>query len=324
MKTTILFLLALATAGCGGSQPQVKTSATYVRAKAVSDPPRPKPVVVEVPQSTRTPGQLKPMPSKAPEAAKVATVPQQVVAEANRKAAQTPDEHGYFNAIIQYAFEPGTLYQVFTAPMRITDIVLEPGEKILGQPASGDVVRWVLALGKSMENGAEQWHVYLKPTRPDLETNVAINTDRRTYLLELHSYTDTYMAAVKWHYAQNQIARLETESAQLDAQEKTSAPIVALDSLNFNYAVQIVKGKPVWTPVQVFDDGRRTFVRFPQTMLVREAPALFVLRDKETQLVNYRMKGDFYVVDRLIDSAELRVGQQDQEIVRLVRTTPAH
>jgi type IV secretion system protein VirB9 len=76
--------------------------------------------------------------------------------------------------------------------------------------------------------------------------------------------------------------------------------------------------------VQVFDDGRRTFVRFPPTMLVREAPALFVLRDKETQLVNYRMKGDFYVVDRLIDSAELRVGQQDQEIVRIVRTTPQH
>jgi type IV secretion system protein VirB9 len=54
-------------------------------------------------------------------------------------------------------------------------------------------------------------------------------------------------------------------------------------------------------------------------MLVREAPAFFVLRDKETELVNYRVKGDTFVVDRLIDSAELRVGQQDQEIVRIVR-----
>jgi type IV secretory pathway VirB9-like protein len=54
-------------------------------------------------------------------------------------------------------------------------------------------------------------------------------------------------------------------------------------------------------------------------MLVREAPALFVLRDQQTQLVNYRVKGDTYVIDRLIDSAELRVGQQDQEIVRIVR-----
>jgi hypothetical protein len=31
-------------------------------------------------------------------------------------------------------------------------------------------------------------------------------------------------------------------------------------------------------------------------------------------------KGDTYVVDRLFESAELRLGQQDQEIVRIVRT----
>ena len=324
MKTTTLVCLALATAGCGGTQPPPKTTTHYVRARAALDPPRPKPVVVEVPASTHMQGQMKPMPAKTSEPTKVTTVPQEVVATANRNAAQGPDEHAYFNAIMQYAYEPGTLYQVFAAPMRVTDLILQPGEKILGQPASGDVVRWVLALGKSMDAGVEQWHVYLKPTRPDLETNLAINTDRRTYLLELHSYTSTYMAAVKWAYAQDQIARLESENQALDTQEKTSAPIVALDALNFNYALQVVKGKPVWTPVQVFDDGRRTFIRFPQTMLVREAPALFVLRDKETQLVNYRMKGDFYVVDRLVDSAELRVGQQDQEIVRIVRTTPQH
>jgi type IV secretory pathway VirB9-like protein len=59
----------------------------------------------------------------------------------------------------------------------------------------------------------------------------------------------------------------------------------------------------------------------PQAMLVREAPVLFVLREGETQLVNYRVKGDTYVVDRLIDSAELRVGQQDQEVVRVERAS---
>ena len=39
----------------------------------------------------------------------------------------------------------------------------------------------------------------------------------------------------------------------------------------------------------------------------------------ETELVNYRVKNDTYVIDRLIDAAELRVGQKDQEIVRVVR-----
>ena len=57
-------------------------------------------------------------------------------------------------------------------------------------------------------------------------------------------------------------------------------------------------------------------------MVLREAPALFVLRDSQTQLVNYRIKSDTYVIDRLIDAAELRVGQKDQEIVRVVRSAP--
>ena len=65
-----------------------------------------------------------------------------------------------------------------------------------------------------------------------------------------------------------------------------------------NYTIQVVKGTPSWTPVQVFDDGLRTFVRFPSAMALREAPVLFVLRDSETQLVNYRVKNDTYVIDR--------------------------
>jgi type IV secretion system protein VirB9 len=251
--------------------------------------------------------------------AQAAATTEQIVAEANRQASQGPARDTYFNAIAQYSYEPGTLYQVYASPMRITDIVLEPGEKVIGQPAAGDVVRWVLALGKSIAGGQEQAHVYLKPTRADLETNLAINTDRRSYMLELHSYADTYMAAVEWHYPHEEMARLQAQDAETAADIRNSSPVVGLDALNFNYVVKVEKGEPTWAPVQVFDDGRRTFIRFPEAMLVREAPALFVLRNKETQLVNYRVKNDFYVVDRLVDSAELRVGQQDQEIVRITR-----
>ncbi len=267
------------------------------------------------------PDQRRAMPSLRASAAKrvAPAAPQEVVSEANRRASQAPDAASYFNAIVRYAYEPGTLYQVFAAPMRITDIALEPGERILGQPASGDVVRWILAIGKSMDHGVEQSHVYLKPTRPDLETNLAINTDRRSYLLELHSYPDTFMAAVVWRYPEDEVARLEEETTEAAAAEKTSAPVVGLDRLNFDYTIQVVQGSPAWTPLQCFDDGRRTFIRFPPAMLVREAPALFVLRGQETQIVNYRQKAEMYVVDRLFEAAELRVGQKDQEIVRIVR-----
>jgi type IV secretion system protein VirB9 len=293
-----------------------------VQAKATPEPASP-PVVRPTESAVVAPPltQLRPIPSHgaASSPRKPRPSSREVTADANLKASQAPDRSDYFNAIVQYAYEPGTLYQVYAQPMRITDIALEPGEKILGQPASGDVVRWLLALGKSMDHGVEQWHVYLKPTRPELETNLAINTDRRSYLLELHSYADTYMAAIVWHYPEDELARLQDQASELAGQEKNAAPVASIDSLNFGYTIEVIKGNPAWTPLQAFDDGRRTFIRFPAAMVLREAPALFVLRDSETELVNYRVKNDTYVIDRLIDAAELRVGQKDQEIVRIAR-----
>jgi type IV secretion system protein VirB9 len=325
-RHTVGLLVAVAANGCAAQETQ--TTAAYVRAEPAADPlPTPAPILVTAPEPAPAMSQLRPVPGHARSTVKSSPgasratppSPQQVVADANHKAAQAPASSDTFNAIVQYSYETGSLYQVFAAPMRITDIALQPGEKILGQPASGDVIRWLLALGKSMDHGVEQWHVYLKPTRPELETNLAINTDRRSYMLELHSYADTYMAAVVWRYPEDELAQLQGQASELATQEKSTSPVVGIEALNFHYTIQVVDGHPAWTPLQAFDDGRRTFVRFPPAMLVREAPALFVLRDKETQLVNYRVKGDTYVIDRLIDSAELRLGQQDQEIVRIVR-----
>jgi type IV secretion system protein VirB9 len=318
-------MVAVAAAGCGARRTAEVPGPSYVRAQAAPEPPAPPPpaapAAVELEPTAPIPEQRRAMPGRhAATAKRVATAgPEQVVSEANRKASQVPDASSYFNAIVRYAYEPGTLYQVFAAPMRVTDIALEPGERMLGQPASGDVVRWLMAIGKSMADGVEQSHVYLKPTRPDLETNLAINTDRRSYLLELHSYPDTYMAAVVWRYPEDELAHIAEQSSEAAAADKASAPVVALDRLNFDYTIEVAQGTPAWTPLQCFDDGRRTFIRFPPAMLVREAPALFVLRDRETEIVNYRQKGALYVVDRLIDAAELRVGQKDPEIVRIVR-----
>jgi type IV secretory pathway VirB9-like protein len=106
----------------------------------------------------------------------------------------------------------------------------------------------------------------------------------------------------------------------LDEGKATTASNGNLEAINFSYRITVEKGKPLWVPLQIFDDGRKTFIRFPTAMLNREAPALFVLSStNEIQLVNYRVKNDFYVVDRLVERAELRVGQKDQEIVRIWR-----
>lgn len=260
-------------------------------------------------------------PAPAPEGAVTdgAGASYEVIDRANRAAAQGPEEAGYVNAIQEYVYTPGTLYQLYTAPMRVTDIALRPGERIIGNPVTGDLVRWVCAAGKSMANGVDQQHVYLKPTRPGLHTNLVINTSERSYLLELHSYKDTYMAAVTWRYPQEEMAKMVEDASAASEYKRSGSPVVSLENLNFSYRIVVSGDAPRWTPTQVFDDGRRTFIRFPKAMLVREAPGLFVQRDGQTQLVNYVVKRELYIVPRLLDVAELRVGQEDQEIVRIER-----
>ena len=94
-----------------------------------------------------------------------------------------------------------------------------------------------------------------------------------------------------------------------------------LASLDFGYRVEVKKGsRPSWLPVKVFDDGRKTFVQFPEAMLSREAPVLFVVgKSGEVQLVNYRVKNDYYIVDRLFEKAELRAGEKGDMIVRITK-----
>ena len=64
--------------------------------------------------------------------------------------------------------------------------------------AAGDTVRWVIGDTTSGTGNATRVHILVKPTRSDLATNLIINTDRRTYHLELRALPSTYMASVSW------------------------------------------------------------------------------------------------------------------------------
>jgi P-type conjugative transfer protein TrbG len=320
MKTShaLVTCLLLAATACAGRTPPPPR---YVRAQLVAEPVRP-PAVITVPKPMPLPGQLRPLPARhAAFHHQAGKSPDVVVEEANAKATSSPDPAGYYNAIMVFDYAPGVLFRVYTAPLRFTAIQLQPGEKVLGKVVIGDNIRWATALGKSQSGQLEQLIVYVKPTRPDLSTTMTINTDRRSYFVELTSWPNDYMVAVAWRYPQDEVAQIETAAAQEDATDKaTTATLVRLDSANFAYSIAAEKGHPVWTPLQVFDDGTRTFIRFPAAMLKREAPAFFVLDSTDQiQIVNVRVKNEYYIVDRLFERAELRVGQQDQEIVRIAR-----
>ena len=289
-----------------------------VPAKLTVDPPAPV-KIVELPKPLPLPGQLKPLPGRKerPQSPN----PEVRVDHANAEARVQPVRDGFINAVQVYPYSAGALYQAYTAPGEITDIALQEGEQLVGSGpvAAGDTVRWIIGDTESGAGATKRVHILVKPTRPDLVTNLVINTDRRTYLLELRSTEKTYMASVSWQYPEDQLIALRQQNAAAE----TAAPIatgVDLAAINFRYAIE--GDNPAWRPLRAFDDGQKVFIEFPSGIRQGEMPPLFVIGPAGgSELVNYRVKGNYYIVDRLFAAAELRLGDKDSERrVRIVRT----
>jgi type IV secretion system protein VirB9 len=239
------------------------------------------------------------------------------VGDANRSAAIEPSSAGYVNAGQVYPWSDGALYRLYAAPGLVSDIALEPGEE-LSSVAAGDTVRWVIGDTTSGSGGARRTHILVKPAATGLATNLVIATDRRVYLLELQSTGGAAMAAISWRYPQDELLALRKMQEAALAAAPVAADI-AVESLNFNYSIE--GDRPAWRPVRAFDDGRQVFIEFPASIASGEVPPLFSIGSTgKAELVNYRLRGRYYVVDRLFSLAELRLGEKRQQVVRIVRT----
>jgi type IV secretion system protein TrbG len=320
-KGGLAALLMSVTALGGCAHPFIPPDINYdsaVPAKLTADPPAPI-KIVELPKPLPLPGQLKPLDGgkPAPEAADPAIR----VNQANAAAGVQPVRNGFINAVQVYPYSAGALYQAYTAPGEITDIALQEGEQLAGTGpvAAGDTVRWIIGDTESGAGPSKKVHILVKPTRPELVTNLVINTDRRTYFLELRSTEKTYMASVSWQYPEDQLIALRQQNQTAEA----AAPIatgVDLAAINFRYAIQ--GDTPAWRPLRAFDDGQKVYIEFPTGIRQGEMPPLFVIGPSgSSELVNYRVNRNYYIVDRLFAAAELRLGDKDSERrVRIVRT----
>ena len=288
-----------------------------IAATPAAQPPRAVEVVT-IPEPLPLPGQLKPVAAGA--ATSEPADPRRRVGAANAAARVQPTRDGYVNAIQQYPWTQGALYQVYTAPGQVTDIALQEGEQLVGPGpvAAGDTVRWIIGDTVSGSGATARVHILVKPTRPDIATNLIINTDRRTYHVELRATASTYMASVSWTYPHDALIALQGRNAAA----ASAAPVatgVDVSALNFRYRID--GDRVPWKPVRAFDDSAQVFIEFPAGISQGEMPPLFVTGAAgDAELVNYRVQGRYMVVDRLFAAAELRLGdRRSEQRVRIVR-----
>jgi type IV secretion system protein TrbG len=220
-----------------------------------------------------------------------------------------------------YTYVPDAIYLLYGAINHVVDIQLQSGEVLTGKPVAGDTVRWVVDTTISGGSGTETVHILVKPVQRNLETNFLITTNRHVYRIYARSSGNFFIPTMGWVYPQDEAVKTTAarkEETRLQEQVATAAP-VSPESLNFKYRVKPEDDYP-WTPVRVFDDGSKTYIQMSQGMKHSEAPTFFIMEGKDLILVNYRLKGDYFVIDRLFEKGELRSGTKD--VVKIERKKP--
>ncbi|MCU7977353.1 MULTISPECIES: P-type conjugative transfer protein TrbG [unclassified Shewanella] len=316
---SLLVAASMTLSGCAtqGKPPPTITLDEPVAAQPL--PELPKPIeVVAVPRPLPLPEQLKLLPDELEAKTAPESADEKVrVTRANQEARIAPTREGYVNAIQVWPYTDGALYQVYASPGRVTVVSLQPGEELV-TVAAGDTVRWIVGDTSSGAGAGLRVSVLVKPTRSGLKTNLVVTTNRRTYLIELTSTEKAWMASVSWDYPKDRMLALQRQAQAAQVAAPVDAGL-SLEKIRFRYAIS--GSNPPWKPLRAFDDGEKVYIQFPGGIAQGELPPLFVIGAQgDGQLVNYRFRSPYYIVDRLFGAAELRLGADKGDVVRIERT----
>jgi len=219
---------------------------------------------------------------------------------------------------IQFPYNTGSQPVIAASVLELTVISLEAGEQV-NSVSSGDPLRWSYSLVYSNNGALRQAHVLIKPSKPNISTDFFITTDRRSYLLKLvATTTGKYAREVRFWYPQTLENNWEKYNAekQQDTAVVAELPNIDVNHLNFNYQLGVNGQTPPWAPQRVFDDGVHTYIQLPPKTAADDLPALFIQNGNQQEMVNYRVKMPYFVVDKLFSTAVLisDVGSHQQRV----------
>lgn len=219
---------------------------------------------------------------------------------------------------VKYLFG-ATLPTLICTPLQVCAIRLQSGE-VVNDVHAGDSSRWKIT--PSMIGGGNNaiTNVIVKPTESGLVTNVIITTDRRSYTIKLVSAKHEWMPSISFDYPDEADRAWENyRAAQAKHAYATTLPTGQnIADLDFNF--RLGGDNPKWKPQRVYTDGVKTYIQFPSSKFADEAPALVALAgggifsDPREQIVNYRLVGDRFVVDQVLERAALISGVGSEQV----------
>ena len=207
------------------------------------------------------------------------------------------------NSTMIFRYQPNHLYKIYCRTGFITDLAFHKGETI-NFVGGGDTSAW--AINSSTVDGVP--HIYIKPVVETSTTNIIVTTNKRSYQLIVNT-SDWYNPMVRWTYNDEDMAQAIAQKRRDEVTITDTLSGKSVTDLNFNYEI---RGSGSNKPSMVFDDGEKTIIKYNGST-PKKAPAVFIRErgHKGVSLVNFKMKDNCYILDRVVDQAELRFSDSD-------------
>lgn len=227
------------------------------------------------------------------------------------------DKSDFYNAIVEYTFIDGKIYDIISSPYSVTDIRLEKSERILGNVAIGEPTEWLIETTESEENGERIVHFLVKAEHESGSTTVIVPTTKRTYYFRLTATSEKAMVGCRFVYPKTTKKTFSLSSSS-NWGTTPNDTLINASEMDLNY---IILGEHLWGPNLVFSDTRRTVIQFPPSFITSsDAPSLYIKKGNDLGLINYIIKGNLYITDTLINDEESFMLIKNNESIEIQRS----
>ena len=209
-----------------------------------------------------------------------------------------------------FDFAPGQTFDLTVSVNAPLDIVMGAHEEIrniIGGDRSpveaNQTTRWEVKEGAAGLGDTFRHHIFLSASAPNLTTGLIVTTTLSTYYLNCKSVAKSPIRTVRWRYpvAIAEVKPMRTEPGLLPDPAQ-------MKQYHVGYEVKAQGHVPDWQPRYVLDDGKKTYIIYPEYVLFETVPMIRLVGPNGPQLVNSRQFLNVVIVDQLIPRAELRVG----------------
>lgn len=215
--------------------------------------------------------------------------------------------------LVTFDYDPDNTYLVLTKPRAVTHLEF-PEEDRVQTMAAGDTTNWEFSPTK------DRRHIFIKARIENASTTMTVITEKRSYQFVIRATGEgsKWYQRVTWRLPNTVLLDEEPASvlarpSRKDVEPSTDGGMsINPEKIRSNY---VIEGNAPFRPVSVFDDGKMMWLQLPPGL--QELPIVLATDESgEYMLVNYIPKGDYLLIQRLVEKMVLKIGKTEVKIAR--------